>query len=273
MFDKRIEELQNHFGCRVLEDWQSVRPEWILNRKGFGQGILNFIRVELAMHGLTLKDDQTPEYWNKHLNRARIRQQMGFDDSEADSMIVTPFTILIDAMEQHPFMFDGLTADANQQNRQLIIPREVRSLGESMGDYSIDGFEGMCHIERKSKDDAQGTFLGWGERRARFERELANLADMECCAVVIECSLQDLVQSAPSRGKKSAQENAKILFRQVLAWQQDYRVPWVFCETRRLAEMATFRILDRFWRKQQDRLKRAARPIEKNESQPSLVLF
>ena len=83
MFNKRITELQNHFGCRIPADWQSVRPEWILNRKGFGQGILNFIRVELAMHGLTLKDDQTPEYWSKHLNRVA-------SGSNLDSTMTTP---------------------------------------------------------------------------------------------------------------------------------------------------------------------------------------
>ena len=158
-------------------------------------------------------------------------------------------------------MFDGMTADANQENRGLIVRHEIRSLGESMGDYSIDGFEGLCHIERKSRDDAHGTFLGWGERRARFERELANLTDMECCAIVVECSMAELIQTVPARGKKSAQENAKIIFRQILAWQQDYRVPWLMADNRRMAEVATFRILERFWRKQLERSKRVAKDV------------
>jgi len=154
-------------------------------------------------------------------------------------------------MEKQPFTFTGLIADADRNHRPLEIQTIVRALGTSCGDYSISGLEDQVAIERKSIEDAHGTILGWGERRERFERELSTLAGLPCSAVVVECTFNDLVELAPEHGVKSASENAKTLFRQVLAWQQDYRVPWVFCRGRRMAEIATYRILERYWRKVQ----------------------
>lgn len=175
--------------------------------------------------------------------------------------------ILVDIMEQHPWTFTGIRADADRNYKILDIQTRREALGPTWGDYSLDGYRGKCHVERKSVEDAHGTILGWGERRERFQRELANLATVECAAVVIECSLQHLVSTAPSHGKKSASENAKILFRQVLAWQQDYRVPWVFCEGRRLAEIAAFRIIERYWLRQRHRSKQ-----KEQERQLSLLV-
>lgn len=156
--------------------------------------------------------------------------------------------ILIDVMEQHPWTFQGIRADASHGGQVLHVETQRVALGPTWGDYSLASYQGRCHIERKSVEDAHSTILGWGERRERFMRELTNLSTLECSAVVVECSLQHLIATAPAHGKKSAAENAKILFRQVLAWQQDFRVPWLFCDGRRMAEIAAYRILERFWR-------------------------
>lgn len=253
VLDSKIAMVKDHFGIFEAEEWSRVRPEWILGIDGVGQVTLDHIRLYLAGRGLTLCDDRTPDYWQQHLGESRIGHTMGDTDEGADRADVAPFTVLIDSQEQQPFTFRGITQDAAKAHRPLIVPIEWRYLGASMGDYSLIGYEGRAHIERKSPQDAAGTILGWGEHRDRFERELANLAAMECSAVVVECSLGSLVEfvrHSPPRGKKTPDENAKILYRQVLAWQQDYRVPWIFCDSRRLAEITTFRTLERFWRKQ-----------------------
>jgi len=177
--------------------------------------------------------------------------------------MTAPFTVLIDTMEQLPFTFQGLRTDSSQGCRPLVVETVWRHLGSSMGDYSIDGLEGRCHVERKGAGDAQSTILGWGDRRERFQRELAVLSEMECSAVVVECTFGDLIRTVGFRGKKTAEQNQKILFRQVLAWQQDYAVPWLFCDGRRLAEIATFRILERFWRKAKKAEKAAAKEVER----------
>jgi hypothetical protein len=158
------------------------------------------------------------------------------------------FVIIIDIYEQHPWTFSNIRGDASDGGGIISVETQRAALGPAFGDYSVLDYQGRCHIERKSVEDAHGTILGWGDRRDRFQRELENLSTIECAAVVVECSIQHLIATAPSHGKKSSGENAKILFRQVLAWQQDYRVPWLFCDGRRMAEIAAFRIMERFWR-------------------------
>ena len=168
--------------------------------------------------------------------------------------------ILIDSMEQHPFAFTGIKLDLCQMNASqkrafeagqwdgcFDAETKFKALGASNGDYSLEGFEGRCHVERKSLEDCHGTVLGWGERRERFKRELQNLAAMEAGAVVVECSFGELLAQAPEHGKKTAAENRKILFRQIISWQQRYRVPWIFCDSRRMAELVTYRWLQKFF--------------------------
>lgn len=166
-------------------------------------------------------------------------------------------------MEQHPFSFSGVRADLSDMTTaqrkafedglwdgRIEIQSKFKALGASNGDYAIEGFEGRCHLERKSIDDCHGTVLGWGDRRERFQRELANLSAMESAAVIIECSFGDLLAHAPEHGKKTSAENRKILFRQILSWQQRYRVPWIFCDSRSMAEIVAFRWLEKFFRNQ-----------------------
>lgn len=180
-----------------------------------------------------------------------------------------PFTILVDTAEQEPYQFQGLHADSDRKGRLLTIAEGLNwrraCLGrhpESLGDYSVDGFVGRVAVERKSQDDCYGTLLGWhaeaeASRRARFEKELTNLANLECACVVVECSLSRLLAESPQydQGKKTARCNQKILSRSILAYAQDYRVPWLFYDSRAEAEAATFRFLERFYEKHRKELK------------------
>lgn len=186
-----------------------------------------------------------------------------------ENTIQCPFRIIIDTAEGHPYTFQGIKADAAKKNRVYIVETERRCLGRfpfSYADYSILGGEGRCHIERKSMDDAIGTILGFGpgERRERFESELENLAGIEAGLVVVECSFMELIANAPGYdaidcarryGKKSVSHNAKSLSRSVLAFMDEYKVPWLFCDDRRMAEIHAFRWLERWWRKQREKEK------------------
>ena len=271
MLDSKIQSLKRHFGITTASDWCGVKPEWILSQDGIGPVTLDYIRLCLAARGLTLKDDRTPEYWKQHLQTAKISHVMGNEedfDADADDVIIDrgilcPFTILVDTAEQAPFTFQGLRADADQDHRPLIVPTEFRAIGrhpDSLGDYSLDstvGGIGRCHVERKSMEDAHGTILGFKKgpdggpsRRERFEKELANLAEMEAAAVVVECDFQTLIANAPVYGQRTKAQNAKTLHRSVLAWMQDYGVPWLFCGGRRMAEQTTYQWLRR-WHDQQ----------------------
>jgi len=163
------------------------------------------------------------------------------------------FTIYCDTAEGHPYTFTNLRHDADRNYTKLAVDIEHRCLGRhpnSLGDYSLAGGIGRCHIERKSMEDCQSTILGFNDgHRERFECELANLSQVECPLVLVECSLADLLTNAPEYGKKTKQQNAKTLFRSILAYQADYRVPWLFCDGRGLAEQTAFWWLHRWWEK------------------------
>ena len=181
--------------------------------------------------------------------------------------VICPFTICIDVQEKQPFSFTGLAADADHDRALIEVPTVWKSLGASHGDYSIEGLESEIAIERKSLEDAHGTLLGWGDRRERFQRELETLAAMPCSAVVVECDFHELIATAPQFGVKSASQNAKSLFRTVLAWGVRYRVPWFWCRDRRMAEIVTFRVLEGYWRHKQE----AERREKKVEKQLALL--
>src|SRR5574343_1029707 len=170
---------------------------------------------------------------------------------------VAPFTVLVDTAETQPFQFDGICADAADDYAPLIIPTRFTCLGRypnSTGDYSVCGYASRVGVERKSVDDALGTVLGFADgRRERFEQELRNLAASEAGAVVVEGSLGDCIRLAPEYGKRTAEENGRAVFRSIVAFQQDYKTPIVFCDNRELAQFFTFRFLERFWKNEQRR--------------------
>jgi hypothetical protein len=197
------------------------------------------------------------------------------DVSTSNERLLSPFTIITDTAEQQPFTFQGIYADSDRANRLLLVRSGVnlikQALGRhphSLGDYSIEGFVGRCHIERKSMEDCWGTILAFGKgedegRRDRFEQELANLSNIEAGLVVVECSLQTLIDNTPATGKKTAKCNQKTLNRSIIAYTQDYSVKWLFCDSRRLAELETFRWMERFYEKH--RVKRTRKAKEPND--------
>lgn len=178
----------------------------------------------------------------------------------------SPFTVYIDSAESHPYTFEGIAADSVQTRRKhadpiLTVPHEFRCLGRhpnSLGDYSAEGLIEIAHVERKSKEDYWGTLLGWTTgyeadrelpgRRERFTKELENLSSIPCPLVVVEASFGECLATCPQWGKKPAGENAKHLNRKTLSLQCEYRVPFLFCDSRRLAEVVTYRHLTTAWR-------------------------
>ncbi|XZE20880.1 hypothetical protein SH449x_000770 [Pirellulaceae bacterium SH449] len=253
VLDSKLDLLRFHFQITEPADWTRIRPAEVLAQPDIGEATLNHLRYLLAGQGLTLLDDQTPEFWQSRLIKSRLG---AFVYSDEDRSVMCPFTILIDAQEQLPFTFAGLTADSKDDSRPIIVPTKRQSLGASHGDYSIEGHEGHVHIDRKSIDDCIGTVLGWGDRRDQFQRTLQYLGGCEVSAIVVEGSFGQCIAQCRETKGKSAAENKRIFHRQVLAWQQDFAVQWIFCDTRRFAEKTTFQILRRYFYKHIERMKK-----------------
>ena len=98
----------------------------------------------------------------------------------------------------------------------------------------------MC-IERKTLLDAYATF---GRGRKRFERELERMKAMDFAAVVIEADWHTIIRRPPER----SQLTPKAVVASIIAWCQRHDVHFFTCGDRRLAEVLTFRLLERFWR-------------------------
>lgn len=171
----------------------------------------------------------------------------------------TPFTIYIDTAEQLPFAFQGIYGDADTNYDLWDVQTARACLGRhpnSLGDYSVSDGVGHCAVERKSMNDGHSTILGFkDDHRARFEAELANMQNIEAPLVILECSFEEFICCAPETPYKSQAENAKNLFRSVLALQQKYRVPWIFAGDRASAEQVTFHWLKRWWDKHREKIR------------------
>ena len=72
MLDSKLSYLINHYAIAKVSDWQQITPAQILSHDGIADKTLNYLRVLLASHGFTLKDDRTPEFWKKHLPEVQI---------------------------------------------------------------------------------------------------------------------------------------------------------------------------------------------------------
>lgn len=159
--------------------------------------------------------------------------------------VAAPFVVVCDSREQCAYEFRGLKADAKDGGLPIRVETIVDGLHS--GDYSIVGYESRIAIERKSYEDLFGT-LGGG--RARFERELERLNAMEWAAVVVEASWRDVAFYQPQHSRMSS----KCVVRSIFAFSQRFpKVHWHMMGDRQLAEAATFRLLERFWRDDQDR--------------------
>lgn len=154
-------------------------------------------------------------------------------------------TVKEDTREQTPFDFSGIGWDAQDgggEGKTITVPVQRGTLRS--GDYSLLGFETKVAVERKSLSDLYSTIA---QGRDRFERELARLADYQFAAVVIESDWATICSSPPPRTRLPP----KTVFRSILAWQQRFpRVHWMPAGTRRLAEVTTFRMLERFLREE-----------------------
>lgn len=180
-------------------------------------------------------------------------------------MTTVPFTILVDTAEQRPFTFQRIKGDAREGGQLLFIPTREAHLGvhsrdefgepyyEPRGDYTIDGLEQKVCVERKSISDVSATLLGWDKegktgRRERFEKQLKIMEGFWRSAVIVEATYGDVLREVQCYGQKPAWLNRKITNRTFISWSQRYRVPWYFFDTRRLAEVNCFRILQKAWK-------------------------
>lgn len=139
---------------------------------------------------------------------------------------------IIDTREQKPFVFTGIGE---------VIDLTVGTL--KSGDYSVAGYETRVAVERKSLEDAVMS-MTWG--RERFERELMRLSSFQRAAVVIEGSMQDVLD-----GAFRSQAAPQSIIGSCAAFFVDYGVPFIFANNPATAAYFTQKLLYKYWERQE----------------------
>lgn len=173
-----------------------------------------------------------------------------------------PAVVLIDSNEQAPYTFTGIE-DRNYDGRQLavVVPTVKVSLRAMGGaDYSLRGFEKKVQIERKETGDFYKTVI---HERDRFEDELIRLDAIPFGDVIVESEWSTI------RTRYDANK-VRSLYRSVIAWRYRFRnVHWWFANGRRIAELTTFRLLQRFLKEASHGASNGLEGHNRRDSQPS----
>lgn len=156
-----------------------------------------------------------------------------------DEFIVSEFVICVDSREQAPWHFLSIRGDAKDNDAPILVQTKTATL--KTGDYSIEGLENQLCVERKSKDDLFGS-LGGGRRR--FQAEFERMAKMKHSALVVECSVSEVLFQPP----RMSRMDPKTIMRSWISWSIRYPTKWFFMPSRSAAEVTCFRILERYWR-------------------------
>jgi len=155
-------------------------------------------------------------------------------------LTTSPFTVLVDTREQLPYTFAGLRADAKEGGGPLTVRTRLETL--DAGDYSIEGYDRLVTVERKSPSDLAGTLTSG---RRRFNDELDRLREYDAAWIVVEAELSELfkgVAFAPGFRARTVTRSAMFL-------QLRYpRIHWWCVPGRAVAEAVTYQLLRTWWR-------------------------
>ncbi len=164
-------------------------------------------------------------------------------NSSPDFVRACPFTVVIDTREQQPYTFTNLKSARG--NHPITVPT-VR-LALPTGDYAVLG-HGRFVVERKSKADLWGSIV----KRENFEGRLARMVDQfDTSAIVVEDEISSIRRSPPPHTRYPV----KSVLRTIQAWSIRYpTVHWWFMPGREVAEVWTFRLLEKFYEHQVSRM-------------------
>lgn len=160
---------------------------------------------------------------------------------------VCPFRIVVsnnEVVHGMNYTFSGMIGDGD---KLLVVPTVSRHL--KTGDYTLEGFEDRCCVERKQLSDL---FSSCGGDRVRFLAEVERMAQMEFAVVAIEADWREIINPTAHRLGWESEMNSRSVEGTIAAWSIRYpRVHWWACGDRRGAELRTFAILMAFWKEQQ----------------------
>lgn len=136
-----------------------------------------------------------------------------------------PFTVVIDSREQLPYDFGP------------GVPTVRKAL--KTGDYSIEGFEDVFAVERKSLNDLLKS-ITWDRRR--FKQEIHRGNDLGRFTVVIEADKQTILNWDYER-----QVHPNAVMGTIDKWETWNNVEFRWCGNRDRAKEETLKLLKDWW--------------------------
>ncbi len=112
-----------------------------------------------------------------------------------------------------------------REQRPLELGNEVEVVRSALytGDYSLQRLEDRVVIERKSLPDFVSCC---GPERERFCHELRRMAGYDCKAVLVEGTVEDIMQH-----RYRAQTHPNAVLGSLCSWTIRYRIPFLLCGT------------------------------------------
>ena len=144
--------------------------------------------------------------------------------------VIVPVPMLVDSREQRPYEFTDALTDGTITLTRAALP---------VGDYSIADYTDRVAVERKSLADYVATVI---HARERFARELRTLARYELGAVVVEASLEDVLEH-----RYATAAVPESVWGATVSVIVDYGVPVYWCGSRGIACRLTLDLLRRWW--------------------------
>jgi ERCC4-type nuclease len=123
----------------------------------------------------------------------------------------------------------------DREKRPLPLPNSRVQRLEGCGDYSLEGFEDVVRVERKSLGDL---YMCVGSERERFKRSLAKLAKLPYRAIVIEASFADILA-----GFQYSDVHPHQAVGSIIAWSTRHGLPIWLAGDRRAAAGIVLKIL------------------------------
>lgn len=153
----------------------------------------------------------------------------------------SPFVVLVDSAEQLPYTWPNLRADVDEGGGLIYVHRRTENI--KPGDYSIDGYQKMVKVERKTKSDLFGTLTAG---RRRFVKEMQAFREYDIAWIVIEAEPHELFLGSPW----APNAKPRSIIRTWMSWTLKYpNVHWSCWPGRDVAENVTYQLLRMWWKK------------------------
>ncbi|ELY47335.1 ERCC4 domain-containing protein [Natronorubrum sulfidifaciens] len=139
-------------------------------------------------------------------------------------MTVSEYTIVRDSREKKPYSFDGYD----------VVTKKLDT-----GDYTVEGYEDVFAVERKSLSDLLKS-ITWD--RDRFKNEIVRADELLGFVVVIEADVQTVLNWNYDR-----KVHPNSVMGTIENWSSYHNADFVWAGNRQLGEEETIGTLDRWY--------------------------